>query len=123
LCYNLYTLVFTILKGEITMEQMPRVRTEAFTEQFTVVLYEHWIEIIDVLNRQSPRLAALLRGSRPVGMKRTYGGWLIMIMTRRVEQPDKLRQPRDNEVVAHAIRSWARAVASLSLPQITVQFE
>jgi hypothetical protein len=44
-------------------------------------------------------------------------------MTRRVVQRDKLRQPRDNEVVAQAIRSWAHRAAQLKLPRVTVNFE
>lgn len=104
------------------MEQIPRVGTENFTEQFTSVLYEHWSEIIQVLNRQCPRIAALLRVSSPSGMKRINGGWQVQVATRRVAQPERLRQPRDNEIVAHAIRSWARSTAHLNLPYITVSF-
>lgn len=104
------------------MEQTPRVRTEEFTERFTSVLYEHWSEIIQILNRQSPRIAALLDMSSPVGMKRINGGWQIQILTRRATQSERLRQPRDNEIVAHAIRSWARSTAQLNLPHVTVHF-
>ncbi len=103
--------------------QTPRVGTEEFAEQFTLVLYDHWSDIITVLNRQSPRIAALLGVSRPTGMKRIHGGWQIQVVIRRVARPDKLRQPRDNEVVAHAICSWARSAAQLSLPHVTVIFE
>lgn len=104
------------------MEQMPRVGEE-FTERFTSILYEHWSEIIQVLHQQCPRTAALLRVSSPSGMKRLNGGWQIQVVTRRMAQPEKLRQPRDNEIVAHAIRSWARSAAQLSLPHVTVNFE
>lgn len=105
------------------MEQPPRVATENFTEQFTAILYEHWSDIIHVLNRQSPRLAAVLRISSPAGMKRIKGGWQIQVVLGKVAQPEKLRQPRDNEIVAHAIRSWARSAAQLDLPPVTVKFE
>lgn len=105
------------------MEQMPRVGNEEFTEQFTTVLYEHWSEIIQVLKRQSPRIAALLQVSRPSSMKRMNGGWHIQVIIRRVEQPQRLRKPRDNEIVAHAIRSWARSAAQFNLPHVTVNFE
>ena len=105
------------------MEQVPHVKTEEFTEQFTSVLYAHWSDIIHILNRQSPRTAALLRVSGPSGMKRTNSGWHVRVVIGRVAQPERLRQPRDNEIVAHAIRSWARSAAQLNLPQISVQFE
>lgn len=105
------------------MEQPPRLGSEEFTEQFTSVLYEHWSEIIQVLHRQCPRIAALLEASRPAGMKRINGGWHIQVLIRRVAQPERLRQPRDNEIVAHAIRSWARLAAQLNLPHVTVRFE
>ncbi|MGH2510496.1 MAG: hypothetical protein ACRDHZ_24235 [Ktedonobacteraceae bacterium] len=105
------------------MEQPPRVATENFTEQFTAILYEYWSDIIRVLNRQSPRLAAILRISSPAGMKRIKGGWQIQVVIGKVAQPEKLRQPRDNEIVAHAIRSWARSAAQFDLPPVTVKFE
>jgi hypothetical protein len=104
------------------MEQTPRVGTEVFTEQFTSVLYEHWSEIIQVLNQQSPRIAALLRVSSPSGVKRINGGWQVQVATRKVNQSERLHQPRDNEIVAHAIRSWARSAAQLNLPYVTVSF-
>lgn len=105
------------------MERIPRVATEDFTEQFIAILYAHWSDILLVLNRQSPRIASLLRVSSPSGMKRLNGGWQIQIVAGRMVQPEKLRQPRDNEIVAHAIRSWARSAARLDLPQVTVKFE
>ncbi len=105
------------------MEQPPRVATENFTEQFNAILYEYWSDIILVLNRQSPRLAGVLRISSPAGMKRVKGGWQIQIVIARLGQPEKLRQPRDNEIVAHAIRSWARSAAQFDLPPVTVKFE
>lgn len=105
------------------MEQTPHVGNEEFTEQFLAVLYEHWSEIIHILNRQSPRIAALLQVSYPSGMRRMNGGWYIQVVTRRMAQPERLRQPRDNEIVAHAIRSWARSAAQLNLPHVAVNFE
>lgn len=105
------------------MERMPRVGNEEFTEQFTALLCEHWSEIIQVLRRQSPRIAALLQVARPSGMRRVNGGWQIQIMTRKMAQPERLRLPRDSEIAAHAIRSWARSAAQLNLPHIVVNFE
>lgn len=105
------------------MEPMPRVGNEEFTEQFTALLCEHWPAILQVLKRQSPRIAALLQVSHPSGMKRVNGGWQIQVMTRRMAQPERLRQPRDSEIVAHAIRTWARSVARLNLPHLIVIFE
>ena len=105
------------------MEQPPYAGVEDFTEQFTAVLCTSWSEILYVLNRQSPRLAALLAVSRPLGMKRVKGGWQVRVIVRRVPQPDKIHQPRDNEIVAHAIRSWARSTAQLDLPPLTVAFD
>jgi len=105
------------------MEQMPRARYDEFAEQFTCVLHDHWSDILQVINRQSPRIAALLRVATPSGMKRVNGGWQIQVMARRVVQRDKLRQPRDNEIVAQAIRLWAHSVAQLKLPRVTVNFD
>jgi hypothetical protein len=112
-----------LLSEEDTMEQTPRVGSGEFTEQFVAILQTHWSEIIQVLNRQSPRIAALLQVSCPSGMKRINGGWQIQVVVRRMEQPQRLRQPRDNEIVAHAIRSWAHSAAQLELPPVTVKFE
>lgn len=105
------------------MEQTPRARYDEFAEQFTSVLYENWSDILQVINRQSPRIAALLRVATPSGFKRINGGWQIQVMTKRVVQRDKLRQPRDNEIVAQAIRAWAHTAAQLKLPRVTVNFE
>jgi hypothetical protein len=105
------------------MEQVPRARHDEFAEQFTSVLYENWSEILQVINRQSPRIAVLLRVATPSGLKRINGGWHIQVMTRRVVRRDKLREPRDNEIVAQAIRVWARTAAQLKLPRVTVNFE
>ncbi|HKF36679.1 MAG TPA: hypothetical protein VKB35_07215 [Ktedonobacteraceae bacterium] len=105
------------------MEQKPRARYDEFAEQFTCVLHEHWSDILQVINRQSPRIAALLRVATPSGLQRTNGVWRIQVMTKRVVQREKLQQPRDNEIVAQAIRTWARAAAQLNLPRVTVDFE
>jgi hypothetical protein len=86
-------------------------------------MYEHWSDILQIINRQSPRVASLLRVATPSGLKRMNGIWRIQVMTRRVVQHDKLRQPRDNEIVAQAIRLWAHSAAQLKLPRVTVDFE
>ena len=104
-------------------QQKPHARYDEFAEQFTSVMHEHWSDILQVINRQSPRIAALLRVATPFGMKRVNGGWQIQVMARRVVQRDKLRQPRDNEIVAQAIRLWAHSVAQLKLPRVTVNFD
>ncbi len=105
------------------MEQTPRARNEEFSDQFTSVLYEHWSDILQIINNQSPRIAALLKVATPSGLKRVNGAWHIQVMTRRVVQRDKLHEPRDNEVVAQAIRAWAHRAAHLKLPRVTVNFE
>ncbi len=105
------------------MEQTPPARRDEFAEQFTSVLYENWSEILQVINRQSPRIATLLHAATPAGMKRINGGWHIQVMIERVVQRDRLRQPRDNEIVAQAIRTWAHAAAQLKLPHVTINFE
>ena len=106
------------------MEQdTSRARYDEFSEQFTSVLYEHWSDILLIINRQSPRVAALLRVATPAGLKRINGVWRIQIMTRRVVQHDKLHQPRDNEIVAQAIRLYYHQVAQFKLPKIIVEFE
>lgn len=104
-------------------QQAPRARYDEFAEQFTSVLHENWSDILLVINRQSPRIAALLKVATPSGLKRINGSWHIQVMIRRVVQRDKLRQPRDNEVVAQAIRTWAHTAGRLKLPRVTVNFE
>jgi hypothetical protein len=99
-----------------------RARYDEFSEQFTSVLYEHWSDILLIINRQSPRVAALLRVATPAGLKRMNGVWRIQIMTRRVLQHDKLHQPRDNEIVAQAIRLYYHQVAQFKLPKVIVEF-
>ena len=105
------------------MERIPRARYDEFAEQFTSVLYENWSDILQIINLQSPRIAALLQVATPSGLKRINGGWHIQVMIKRVVQRDKLRQPRDNKVVAQAIRRWAHTTAQLKLPNVTVSFE
>lgn len=105
------------------MEQKPRARYDEFAEQFTSILYDHWSDILQIIHRQSPRVAALLRVAVPSGLKRENGSWRIKVLIKRVVQQDKLRQPRDNEIVAQAIRLWAHSAAQLKLPRVTVEFE
>ncbi len=105
------------------MEQKPHARYDEFAEQFTSVLHEHWTDILQIINRQSPRVATLLRVAMPSSLKRVNGSWHIQIMTKRVVQPDKLHQPRDNEIVAQAIRLYFHGAAQLKLPRVTVNFE
>jgi hypothetical protein len=105
------------------VEQKPRARYDEFAEQFTSVLYDHWSDILQIINRQSPRVAALLRVAVPSGLKRENGSWRIKLLIKRVVQQDKLRQPRDNELVAQAIRLWAHSAAQLKLPRVIVEFE
>jgi hypothetical protein len=105
------------------MEQKPRARYDEFSDQFTSVMYEHWSDILSIIHRQSPRVAALLRAATPAGLKRRNGNWHIQVLIRRVVQQDKLRQPRDNELVAQAIRLYFHSVAELKLPRVTIEFE
>jgi len=105
------------------VEQKPRARYDEFAEQFTSILYDHWSDILQIIHRQSPRVAALLRVAAPSGLKRENGNWRIKVLIKRVVQQDKLRQPRDNEIVAQAIRLWAHSAAQLKLPRVTVEFE
>ncbi len=105
------------------MERKPRARYNEFADQFTSIMYEHWSDILQIINRQSPRVAALLRVATPSSLKRVNGIWHIQVLIKRVVQPDKLRQPRDNEIVAQAIRLWAHSEAKLKLPRVIVSFE
>ena len=105
------------------MEPTPRAHYDEFADQFTSLLHQHWTDVLQIINNQSPRIAALLKVAVPSGLKRVNGNWHIQVMTRQVVQRDKLRQPRDNEVVAQAIRAWAHRAAQLKLPRVTVNFE
>jgi len=100
-----------------------RARYDEFSEQFTSVLYEHWSDILLIINHQSQRVATALRVATPAGLKRMNGVWRIQIMTRRAVQHDKLYQPRDNEIVAQAIRLYYHQVAQFKLPRIIVAFD
>jgi len=104
-------------------QKKPHARYDEFAEQFTSLMYEHWADILQIINRQSPRVAALLRVATPTGLKRMNGVWRIQVMTRRVVQHEKLHQPRDNEIVAQAIRLFCYGKAQLKLPRIVVEFE
>src|SRR5712692_9129811 len=104
-------------------QQAPHARYDEFAEQFTSVLHENSSDSLAVINRQSPRIAALLKVATPSGLKRINGGWHIQVMIKRVVQRDKLRQPRENKIVAQAIRRWAHRAAQLKLPPVTVNFE
>jgi len=105
------------------MERKPRARYDEFADQFTSIMYEHWSDILQIINRQSPRVAALLRAATPSGLKRVNGIWYVQVMIKHVVQTDKLHQPRDNEIVAQAIRLWAHTEAKLKLPRVIVSFE
>jgi len=101
----------------------PHARYDEFADQFTSVMYEHWSDILQIVNRQSPRVATILRVATPTTLKRTNGTWHIHIVTKRLVLYEKLRQPHDNEIVGQAIQSWAHSVAQLKLPRVVVAFE
>jgi hypothetical protein len=96
---------------------------DAFAEQFISVMSQHWPEILQMVNSQSPRVASLLCVATPAGLKRMNGVWRIRVLTKYAMQQEKLHQPRDNEIVAQAIRLWAHSAAQLKLPRVTVDFE
>ena len=105
------------------MEQrQQRIQRDDFVEQFICLLGRHWEDILLIVSRQSPRLAVLLRAASPSGMKRRNGRWRIQISTRRIMQRENLCSPRDNEIVAQAIRLYYHQVAQFRLPRITVEF-
>jgi len=104
-------------------QKKPHARYDEFAEQFTSILYEQWSDILQIINRQSPRVASLLRVATPSSLKRMNGVWRIQVMIRRVVQHDKLRQPHDNEIVAQAIRQYYYNAAGFDLPRIVVYFE
>src|SRR5260221_4349592 len=104
------------------MEQVPRAGNDEFAEQFTSVLYENWSEILQVINRQSPRIAVLLRVAAPSGLKRINGGWHIQVMTRRVVQRDKFREPRANQILGQAVLESGRTPAATEMRRVTVNF-
>lgn len=104
-------------------QQKPHARYDEFAEQFTSVMHEHWSDILQIISRQSPRVASLLQVATPSGLKRMNGVWRIQVMTKRVAQHEKLHPPRDNEIVAQAIRLYFHHAAQLKLPRVTVDFE
>ncbi len=104
-------------------QQKPHVRYDEFATQFTSVLHQHWSDILLIVNRQSPRVATLLRASIPSGLRRMDGTWCIRVVAKRAVRRERLNQPHDNEIVAQAIRLWAHSVAQLKLPRVTVDFE
>jgi hypothetical protein len=97
-------------------------RSDKFVEQFTSLMHEHWLDILLIVNRQSPRIASLLCFATPVSLKRMNGTWHVQIVTKPVAQHKKLRYPRDNEIVAQAIRLYYHRTAELKLPRIIVEF-
>ncbi|GLV60933.1 hypothetical protein KDH_77510 [Dictyobacter sp. S3.2.2.5] len=105
------------------MEQKQQhVHYDEFSEQFVSILVEQWPDVLFIINRQSPRLARLLRTGLPTNLKRLNGGWRIQVLTKRFSQREGLQSPRDNEIVAQAIRLWAHTAAQLRLPRISVEF-
>lgn len=106
------------------MEQnKPHARYDEFADQFTSVLHLHWSDILQIINRQSPRVATLLRVATLGGLKRTSGTWHVQVTIKRPVLYEKLRQPNDNEIVARAIQLWAQSAAQLKLPRLIVDFE
>ena len=106
------------------MEQKkPHARYDEFADQFTSVMHSHWSDILQIVNRQSPRVATLLRVATPRDLKRTNGTWHVHVVTKRLVLYEKLHQPQDNEIVAQAIRLWAQSTAQLKLPRLIVAFE
>jgi hypothetical protein len=104
-------------------QETSHTRYDEFAEQFTCLMHEHWSDILLIVNRQSPRIASLLRLATPASLKRMNGIWCIQIVTKPTAQHDKLRYPRDNEIVAQAIRLYYHRTAELKLPRVVVEFE
>lgn len=105
------------------MEQKQQhIRHDDFAEQFVFLLAEHWSDILLIINRQSLRIASVLRNAIPVNMRRINGTWRIQIVTGRNIAGGGLYPPRDNEIVAQAIRLWAHSNAQLRLPRVTIEF-
>jgi hypothetical protein len=101
-------------------QRKPHTHSELFAEQFMWLLGEHWSEIVLFIHRQSPRLASILHNASPGALLRVDGTWHIHIQT---GWSDRLRRPRDNEIVAQAIRLWAHSAARLKLPFVIVDFD
>jgi len=104
-------------------QETSHTRYDEFAERFTSLMYRHWSDILLIINHQSPRIASLLRLATPTNLKRMNGIWHIQVIAKPATQHDKLSHPRDNEIVAQAIRTWARAAAQLNLPRVKVDFE
>jgi hypothetical protein len=104
-------------------QETPHTRYDEFAERFTSLMYKHWSDILLIINRQSPRIASLLRLATPANLKRMNGIWHIQVIAKPATQHDKLRHPRDNEIVAQAIRLYYHRTAELKLPRIIVEFE
>lgn len=102
------------------MNQPTGVFSDAFADQLISALTQHWSEILHIISPTSARIVMILQGRCPSSLKRVNGVWHIQI---GVEAQSKLRQPRDNEIVAQAIREWARGKAHLELPHVTITFE
>ncbi|GAC1404463.1 MAG: hypothetical protein NVSMB49_22990 [Ktedonobacteraceae bacterium] len=106
------------------MEQKkPHTRYDEFADQFTSVMHRHWPDILQIVNRQSPRVATLLRIATPRSLKRTNSSWHVQIIIKRLVQYEKLHQPRDSEIVAQAIRLFFQDKAGLKLPHLIVNFD
>jgi hypothetical protein len=103
-------------------QKKPRTRRQGFADHFTGLLHDHWSDILSIISQHSPRLAALLRNALPVGLQRSNNSWRIQILVGR-EVREKLRQTRDNEIVAQAVRLYYHRAAQLKLPHITIEFE
>jgi hypothetical protein len=103
-------------------QKQQRVYYDEFAEQFVSILLENWSDIVLIVNRQSPRVATLLRATVPTSFKRMNGTWRIQIITGRLTTREGLQSPRDNEIVAQAIRLWGHSSAQLRLPRITIEF-
>lgn len=104
-------------------QETSHTRYDEFAEQFTALMYKHWSDILLIVNCQSPRIASLLRLATPASLKRMNGIWRIQVITKPAVQHGKLRHPRDNEIVAQAIRLYYHRTAELKLPRISVEFE
>lgn len=104
-------------------QETSHTRYDEFAVQFTSLMHRHWSDILLIINRQSPRIASLLRLATPASLKRMNGMWRVQVITKPIGQNDKLRHPRDNEIVAQAIRLYYHRTAELKLPRIIVEFE
>ncbi|GCE49634.1 hypothetical protein EI42_02064 [Thermosporothrix hazakensis] len=104
-------------------QKQPRYHYDEFSSQFVALLLEFWADIVPFVHRQSPRVASLLRVATPLELKRKNGTWCIRVLIPQLGPRDRLSQPRDNEIVAQAIRLWAHTVAHFKLPFVMVEFD